>query len=225
MQYHAAKYQEKAFNCPYCGVYAAQSWASWYYGGTMTPRGQHPLAASLCLNCAKYAYWYKERMFVPASGNAPSAHPDMPQGILGDYNEARSILSASPRGAAALLRLCVQKLCKELGEKGRNIDDDIASLVANRHLPVQIQQALDILRVIGNNAVHPGHLDLHDSPEVAEPLFGLINLIVEKMITEPRRIDEMYQTLPEQARANIDKRDAKAKPAQLPQQAISPTAE
>lgn len=79
----------------------------------------------------------------------------------------------------------MQKLCAVLGESGKDINADIASLVT-KGLSVQIQQALDIVRVIGNEAVHPGHIDLKDDPKTAELLFDLLNLIVEEKISEPR---------------------------------------
>ena len=120
--------------------------------------------------------------------------------------EAKAIVNKSPRGAAALLRLCIQKLCEQLGEKGKNINDDIANLV-KIGLPVKIQQALDVVRVIGNNAVHPGQIDLRDDQDTAMKLFELINVIAEVMITQPKEVERLYQSLPQTAREAIQKRD------------------
>ena len=138
--------------------------------------------------------------------NAPLPHEDMPEDVKTDYVEARNISALSPRGAAALLRLAIQKLCKHLGESGKNINADIGALV-EKGLPVQIQQALDVVRVTGNNAVHPGELRIEDKPEVASALFGLLNLIVDNRISEPKRIEALYGALPKDALAGIEKRD------------------
>jgi hypothetical protein len=147
-------------------------------------------------------------MVYPLTGNAPAPNPDLPEDIRVDYEEARSIVSHSPRGAAALLRLAIQKLCKELGESGENINADIGSLV-KKGLSVHVQQALDTVRVVGNNAVHPGQIDLNDDPGQAQMLFALVNLIADRMISEPRRISELYGQLPESYRQAVAKRDAK----------------
>ena len=125
-------------------------------------------------------------------------HPDMPEEIAKDYEEARLVFSFSPKSSAALLRLVVQKLCKHLGEKGKNINDDIKSLVKNG-LPSHIQKALDIVRVIGNEAVHPGEINIDDTPETSKKLFSLVNEIVEDQIGKPKKqaeIENLYQTLP-----------------------------
>jgi hypothetical protein len=130
----------------------------------------------------------------------------MPEEVLADFNEAREIVALSPRGAAALLRLCIQKICKNLGGEGKNINSDIGFLVG-KGLSVEVQRALDVVRVIGNNAVHPGELDLDDNVQIATSLFHLVNLIVDKMISEPKRISDLYKGLPEGALSAIEKRD------------------
>ncbi|MGH8322042.1 MAG: DUF4145 domain-containing protein, partial [Gammaproteobacteria bacterium] len=135
-------------------------------------------------------------------------HPDMPDTVRLDYEEARIISTNSPRGSTALLRLAIQKLCVFLGEKGKNINDDIASLV-EKGLSIEIQQALDVVRVVGNNAVHPGELSESDVAEVSTTLFELVNQIVEERISRPKKLKELFNKLPESARKAIEKRDKK----------------
>ncbi|MGY2259225.1 DUF4145 domain-containing protein [Pseudomonas sp. SDO55104_S430] len=168
------------------------------------------LNLSTCYNCNKVTIWIHDRLIYPTAGHAPPANPDMPDEIRRDYDEASAILDLSPRGAAALIRLGIQKLCKELGQPGENINKDIGALVADG-LDARLQQALDVVRVIGNNAVHPGQIDLRDDRATAEMLFKLLNLIIDKLISEPKHIAEVYASLPGEALEAIEKRDSKQK--------------
>lgn len=150
--------------------------------------------------------WKAGNIIYPDASPAPLPNPDLPDDIKADYLEARSIINTSPRGAAALLRLCVQKLCKLLGESGKDINQDIASLV-KKGLNPKIQKSLDIVRVIGNEAVHPGQIDLRDKPLTAVSLSQVINLIADTMITQPKMVEELYDELPEDKRDYIARRD------------------
>lgn len=71
-----------------------------------------------------------------------------------------------------------------------------------------MQQALDSVRVVGNNAVHPGTIDLNDNIEIAYSLFGFVNIICEVLISQPKKIEEYYlKNVPTGARDAINKRD------------------
>ncbi len=197
-----------AFHCPHtsCGSFAHQRWSDAY---STVPSSFQPVQGwriVRCDRCGDSSLWVAGALVYPETSLAPPPNPDLPDELRADYEEARAILGRSPRGAAALLRLCVQKLCAHLGEKGRKIDDDIASLV-KRGLPCSVQQALDAVRVIGSEAVHPGTIDLRDDPAMAAALFGLVNIVAEKMITEPKEIEKIYAMLPSTKRAAIEKRD------------------
>lgn len=161
---------------------------------------------SKCYHCKKIAVWIHDNLLFPNEKIGVAPNQDLPAEILRDFEEARSILGDSPRGAAALLRLCVQKLCIHLEEKGENIDDDIASLVAKGLNPL-VQKSLDIVRVIGNEAVHPGVIDLNDDRDTVLQLLNLINSIADQMISHPKQVETMYRKLPENKRMAIDKRD------------------
>ena len=167
------------------------------------------LHLSECYNCKKIAVWVHQSPVFPSQRAGIAPNVDLPQELIADFDEARAIVDNSPRGAAALMRLVVQKLCAHLGEKGRNIDDDIASLVSKGLNPL-VQQALDVVRVIGNEAVHPGTVDLKDDRETALRLFGLVNAIADQMITHPKSVKEMYDQLPPAKIAAIDARNVKA---------------
>ncbi|MEZ8761393.1 DUF4145 domain-containing protein [Vibrio splendidus] len=136
------------------------------------------------------------------------AHVDMPEDCKNIFNEARDISSASARGSAALLRLCIQLLMVHLEAKGNNINENIADLVS-KGLSPEVQQALDFVRVTGNEAVHPGTVSLDDNQETINYLFMWVNYIVEDRISRPKKLKEMYNSLPEGARKSIEKRDNK----------------
>jgi len=163
---------------------------------------------SQCYSCNKLSLWIHEDVVYPALRHAEEPNEDLPDDIKADFNEASTVLPLSARSAAALLRLCVQKLCKFLGESGKDLNADIAALVA-KGLDVRIQQALDTVRVIGNEAVHPGVLDLRDDRDTATQLFRLVNLIADRMISEPKHVAAMYDKIPPGTRAQIEKRDKK----------------
>lgn len=144
----------------------------------------------------------------------------MPAQIMSEYAEAAAILPGSPRGSAALLRLAVQKLLPLLGATKRDINHQIGELVEKGIISARVQKALDTLRVIGNEAVHPGTIDLTDNVEVAMALFRLLNFIVDKAISEPKHADEMFALLPPDKLAGIAQRDKVAIEAQS--QVITP---
>ena len=168
------------------------------------------LNLSKCYNCDEYTVWVHDKIVFPPAKSGAAPNPDLPDDIKIDFEEARSILDLSPRGSAALLRLCVQKLCKHLGEPGKKLDADIASLVTKGLGPL-VQQSLDAVRVIGNESVHPGEINLNDDRDTAARLFDLVNAIADQRISYPKNTQAIYKKLPEGKRDAIDKRNEKAR--------------
>lgn len=167
------------------------------------------VSASKCFSCDGIAIWRGDELIYPLNHILVEPNEGMPPDVEADFLEANEIVDKSPRGAAALLRLCVQKLMVHLGEKGKNINDDIASLV-QKGLDTRIQKALDVVRVVGNSAVHPGQIDFEDDKTIASKLFGLVNVIVETQITQRQHIEQIYENVvPESAKVQIEKRDAR----------------
>lgn len=221
----APQFNERKFTCPTCGAYSQMSWQNLFMrqaaGFAVTG-----VALSICGSCDAEAIWKRNtgpksndpalqalanvastaNMVYPPTVSAPNANTDLPASCVQDFEEARQIARVSPRAAAGLLRLCIQKICKELGEPGKDINQDIKALVA-KGLPVQVQQALDTVRVVGNEAVHPGTISNEDHATQVNSLFTLVNIIVQQMISQPKAVREMYEKLPPAKLEGIEIRD------------------
>lgn len=168
------------------------------------------LNISRCYNCNEIAIWVHDQLLYPSTKIEIQPNQDLPVHIKKIFEEAREVVASSPKAAAALLRLSIQHLCRELGESGKNIDSDIANLVAKGLDPI-VQQALDVVRVIGNEAVHPGEIDLDDNRDIALDLFNLVNFICTQMISQPKQVRALFGKLPEKKLKGIEHRNKKAK--------------
>jgi hypothetical protein len=198
-----------AFTCPFCGAYSQMVWSGMLAGGSPNNLGAlaaHGLSTASCqvTSCAKDSVWLSDRMVFPITSTGPSPSPDLPEDVRQLYLEALSVEANSPRAAAALLRLAIDRLCSSLtGET--NLNTAIGEL-KSRGLRDRVVGALDAVRVIGNNAVHPGQIDVEE-PGVVTGLYQLVNIICEQIITEERLVDEALALLPEGAKAQIERRD------------------
>lgn len=164
-------------------------------------------SVATCLACGGISIWVQKEIVYPKQTSVPPPNVDLEQGIQDLYIEASTIVVDSPKGATALLRLSLQLLLKQLGKSGKNINHDIKDLVAEGLSP-KIQKALDLLRVVGNNAVHPGQIDLEDGRDIALRLFHVLNFIADEMITKPKELDLLYSDIvPEEAKMHINERD------------------
>jgi len=196
----------------------------WFqFGRNNSPRPYTECECSHCKNCSLWLIEETEKnaggyikptkgvMLFPDTGIAPLPELDMPKDVKMDYQEAARISAKSPRGAAALLRLGLQKLCKHLGKDGKNINSDIRALASDNILPPMVIKVADTVRITGNNAVHPGEMSEEDFDYVSSKLFGLLNFIVKKAITEPKELEALYEKIPEKPRVSAENQDAKSR--------------
>lgn len=214
MNYVAPGYNLEAFNCPFCNAYAHMKWQRLSRCNVYTD-----VIEAICSRCSKANLWT-----IPDPYESPSAkliypdysfveppEEDMPENVKKEYIEAASIFSKSPKGAAALLRLGLQKLFVHLGEGGKDINKDIRSLAQKQTLPQLIINVADTVRLTGNNAVHPGEMNEEDIDYVASKMFSLLNIIVNKGISEPKELKALYELTPESKREYAEKTDSKNK--------------
>jgi len=231
--YSAPEFGKTAFNCPHCRVYAKQEWlpfkthAEWHnllqslsynsggYGNndaiilaqSFIAGGQNLNKAELlgvqCAHCKKYSYWLGGKMLWPAASTIEMPNPDMPEECRKLYLEARAIAGQSPRAAAALLRLCVEKFIPALGGTEKKLADGIQALIDNGKISQAEQEYLHICRLIGNDAVHPREISLSDSPEIVLPLFRFLNILVQRTISAEKERSSFIAGLPSNIQQKI----------------------
>lgn len=203
---------KKNYTCPHCNTLSQIDTSNHYFPSDVKSNRNgiletiNRLTIHRCQCCGKKIIWIDDNYVYPDI-IAEEANLDMPESVKQLYNEAGFIYNKSPRAACALLRLAIDRLCNELGETDRDINKNIGELV-KKGLPQTVQQALDVVRVVGNKAVHPGQISFDvDDKGTATMLMHLINIIVQRMISEPKEMDSLYQGLPESVKQSIEKRD------------------
>ena len=205
------KHRSKQFHCPYCGVYANQHWDSAYFSdfARYSPLkiSQKIVEVSICTHCSQPSFWLSGEIIYPPTQTFPPANDDLSDEVKKIYDEAATIATLSPRAACALLRLATEMLLEQLGETG-DLNKNIQKLVQDG-LNAKVQQSLDIVRVTGNNAIHPGRIEFDDITDT-QTLFDLINLIADALITQPKRVHAVYDNIPEESRKAIEERDGPA---------------
>lgn len=212
------------FECPHCGIHSSQNFirfpdesgesdeygTTWkaYFGFKCDKcKKTHIYTASI--NAYSDRDLYNPYIIYPHDTipkDIPPVYKDLPEDIQNDYNEAALIFEVSPRGAAALLRLCIQKLCHNHFDKKIKIDAAIKQLnigTSNK----DFIKALDIVRVTGNEAVHPpGKMDLKDDHDTVKSLFELVNYIAGNIV-QSEKIKKQYDSLPSEKLKGITDRD------------------
>jgi hypothetical protein len=202
------EYLGDSYTCPWCGIPAQQHWETLYRETNSVHRPFTPSEVKFthCHVCDAESLWYKQQLIVPSGQTAPLPHPDLPEPLRNDYIEARDIAQRSPRGAAALLRLVIERLCPLAGGEGDSLFNCIGNLV-DKGLRSEVQEMLDTARVIGNDAVHGGILDPEDDARVVDTLFWLVNEVTDEMISRPKRIKAEYARLNARQIEAIKRRD------------------
>ena len=208
----APEFKKEGFHCPHCDVYANQGWGGVFFHSHVGFNSQiEKWHLALCAHCHEYSFWVEGKLVYPSQITAPLAHNDMPVDVSEYYNEAREVSASSPRAAAALLRLTIKKLCESLGENDPNLNLSIGKL-SEKGLPQNVIKSLDTVRIVGNEGgAHEGQIDLSgkDNKQIVDKLFWLVNFIIEKTITDPKAIEDVFSSLPEDKKQGVEQRDKK----------------
>jgi len=237
-KYIPPKFNAKNFSCPFCKVLSQQEWTQPNIGYDLgrdyinTIINNKLLHYSTCRNCSRKILWLEEILdlkneigtgigkiiYPPDVIGLPPPNDDLDTEIQDLYKEAASIVIYSPRGACALLRVCLEKFLEQLDKildykLDGDINNKIAILVTNGLSPT-IQKAMDSVRFFGNESVHSGVLtfDGKDTEDNARKMFGLLNDITYELITRPQEIADIYEEkIPETKKEAIEKRKPKKK--------------
>lgn len=143
-----------------------------------------------------------------------AAHDDMPPQVRELYEEAAAVAVVSPRAGAAFARVTVERLIKHLDPdalRSAMLEQRIAR-IKRQGISTSLGRMLDVVRVVGNGAVHvkdePNDLvvlvlDDEQGPEFVNLLLQVTNDLVDELITKSRIVEELWEKIPEVIRARI----------------------
>ncbi|ESZ51000.1 DUF4145 domain-containing protein [Mesorhizobium sp. RSR565B] len=210
------EFNGKKFKCPRCSVVAAQIWTGVFKkNAKKTINGYVAMDAmitdlglSTCDACSAKCLWFEGQLVYPSQAIAHQVPEDLPAEVRKDFEEAAAIASASPRAAAALLRMCIEGLCKTVA--GKDTFEDAIVELERQGIPTPVTVAMDVVRLTGNEALHGGRLYGSDDAKTVSTLFRLASLIVSWAITERKELQELVLNIGPEKFAAIEERRRKA---------------
>jgi hypothetical protein len=113
----------------------------------------------------------------------PTRIDKTPELVEEDLEEAAGILNKFPRGAAALMRVCIQKLVPLLEDNGKELNQRVSSLV-RKGLEMEIQQAMEVLQVLRSDPVQLSQLDSQANKETALRFLNSLKAVLERRMSQ-----------------------------------------
>ena len=114
----------------------------------------------------------------------------VPEQVADDYEEAAGcLISGHYKAAAAMARRAVQGTCIDLGAKpGATLYGQIDDLQAQGHITKRLAELAHKIRVLGNDAAHPGKdgLDIVTAEEAKQTVDFLEHML--QHVFHPRRL-------------------------------------
>lgn len=135
------------------------------------------LHTSNCHRCNQFSLWVGDLLVFPTRIDRT------PELVEEDVEEAAAILKEFPRGATALMRVCIQKLVHLLEGDGNAVSQRVSSLV-RKGLEVEIQQATDVLQVLQADAAQLAQLESQGDRETARRFLDSLKAVLERRMSD-----------------------------------------
>src|SRR6202047_692475 len=149
-------------------------------------RHPHPLKAKManlhisnCHSCNGFSLWVGGLLVFPTKIDKT------PELVEEDLEEAAAILNEFPRGATALMRVCIQKLVPLLQDSGKELNQRVSSLV-RKGLEMEMQQAMDVLQVLRSDPVQLSQLESQADKETTLRFLDSLKEVLERRMSQNR---------------------------------------
>lgn len=167
-------------------------WLLWRFMGE-TQKPMNRCFVSSCDSCNNLSIWVGDKMVYPLQARKPNQ--DIPKAAQRLYREASLIANLSPCASAALLRTVMEKLCTELNVKGENLASKIDDMMEGGKIDKELENAMQAVRLIGNEAIHEGVISEGDEWKTVDILFDIIDELSERLFSKPKRIRQLTSKL------------------------------
>lgn len=149
------KSQKKVVHtCPYC----RNSAVFFPIGTDLKISEMNTCGQRVCPNCkghifVVFRYSNLDRAYPPLRIDFDST--DIPDNVVRSFREALSCLAHNAFVSSAIMvRRTLEEICEDRSAKGKNLKDRISDLKGKVVLPEELFEAMDELRLLGNDAAH-----------------------------------------------------------------------